>query len=181
MLLFHPCPKAIFSGLLSIHSLPSLCLFLGLLQPRCRTLHLALLNFMGLVQAHLSISHWMASLTFSLSNTPHSQVLHTASNFSLKPSSPVWQAYYQRCCSLLLTGGSHQLPVHQSSQNVSHGLNSLTSCCGTNPVTMICQTWRPFQTSNHREILIVYLCVNTWEHIPHTALIEINNACNRQK
>jgi len=39
-------PKSFSSRLLSSHSLPSLYLCLGLLWPRCRTLHLALLNFM---------------------------------------------------------------------------------------------------------------------------------------
>ena len=38
-------PKSFSSGLLSIHSLPSLYLCLGLSWPRCRTLHLAMLNF----------------------------------------------------------------------------------------------------------------------------------------
>ncbi|RMC15987.1 hypothetical protein DUI87_08194 [Hirundo rustica rustica] len=37
-------------------------------------------------------------------------------------------------------GGSHHPPVDQISPNVSHSLNCLTSCCSTNPVTMICQT-----------------------------------------
>ncbi|KAK4829612.1 hypothetical protein QYF61_005739 [Mycteria americana] len=47
-------PKSFSSGLLSIHSLPSLHLCLGLPRPMCRTLHLALLNFMRFAGAHLS-------------------------------------------------------------------------------------------------------------------------------
>jgi len=39
-------PKSLSSGLLSSHSLPNLYLCLGLPLPMCRTLHLALLNFM---------------------------------------------------------------------------------------------------------------------------------------
>jgi len=42
------------SGLLSSYSPPSLYLCLGLPRPTCRTLHLALLNFMLFTQAHLS-------------------------------------------------------------------------------------------------------------------------------
>jgi len=38
--------KSFSSGLLSVHSLPSLYLCLGLPQPICRTLHLALFSFM---------------------------------------------------------------------------------------------------------------------------------------
>ena len=56
----HDTPKYCSSGLLSIHSPPSLYLCLGLPQPICRTLHLALLRFEVLtgpplksVQVHL--------------------------------------------------------------------------------------------------------------------------------
>ena len=38
--------KSFSAGLLSIHSLSSLYLCLGLPQPMCRTFHLALFNFM---------------------------------------------------------------------------------------------------------------------------------------
>ena len=51
------------AGLLSIHSLPNLSLCLGLPRPMCRTLHLALLNFLMFAQAHISSqsrSLWMA-------------------------------------------------------------------------------------------------------------------------
>lgn len=40
--------------LFSNHSLPNLCLYLGLIGLRCRTLQLALLNYVRLTQAHLS-------------------------------------------------------------------------------------------------------------------------------
>lgn len=47
-------PKSFSSGLLSITFLPSLEVFLGLLGPRCRTLHFALLISMSFASAHLS-------------------------------------------------------------------------------------------------------------------------------
>ncbi|KAK4831169.1 hypothetical protein QYF61_015639 [Mycteria americana] len=68
-------PKSFSSGLLSIHSLPSLYLCLGLPRPMCRTLHLALLNFMRFTWSHsssLSRSLWMASFPSSVSVAPHS-------------------------------------------------------------------------------------------------------------
>jgi len=83
-------PKSFSSGLLSIHSLPSLYLYLGLPQPRCRTLHLALLNLMRLTQAHLSSlsrSLWMASLPSSMSATSRSLVL--SANMLRVPSVPL--------------------------------------------------------------------------------------------
>ena len=46
--------QVFFPGLPSIHSPPSLYLCLGLPWSRCRTLYLALLNFMSFTQAHLS-------------------------------------------------------------------------------------------------------------------------------
>ncbi|PKU44834.1 werner syndrome atp-dependent helicase isoform x4 [Limosa lapponica baueri] len=47
-------PKSFSSGLLSIHSLPKEnCL--GLPSPICRTLHLALLNFMRFALAHMPV------------------------------------------------------------------------------------------------------------------------------
>ena len=73
-----PPPKSFSSGLLSICSLPSLYLYLELPWPRCRTLHLALLNFMRFTQAHLSSlsrSLWMAFLPSSVWTTPHNLVL----------------------------------------------------------------------------------------------------------
>lgn len=60
------------SGLVLIHSLPSLCL--GLPWPCCRILHLALLNFMRVAQTQLSSlsrSCWMVSIPSSVSTTPH--------------------------------------------------------------------------------------------------------------
>jgi len=65
------------SGLLSIHSPPSLDLSLGCPRPVCRTLPLALLNFRRFAWAHLSSlprSLWMAALPSSLSTAPHSSV-----------------------------------------------------------------------------------------------------------
>ena len=47
-------PKSFSSGLFSSHFLFNLYLCLGSCQSRCRTLHLALLNFMRLAWAHLS-------------------------------------------------------------------------------------------------------------------------------
>ena len=70
-------PKSFLVGLLSIHSPPSLHLFLVLPWPMCWTLHLALLNFMRFTQAHLSSlsrSLWVASLPSSVSTASHSLV-----------------------------------------------------------------------------------------------------------
>ena len=70
-------PKSSFSGLLSIHSPPSLYLCLGLPQPMCRTLHLTLLNLVRFAQAHfliLSRSLWVTSFFSSVSTAPHSLV-----------------------------------------------------------------------------------------------------------
>jgi len=58
-------PNSSTPGLLSSHSALILCLCLGLPRPTCRTLHLALLNFMTLTRTHLSslsISFWIAHL-----------------------------------------------------------------------------------------------------------------------
>lgn len=55
------------SGLHSIHFVLSLYLCLGLHQPRCRSLHGDLLNFMKIAQGHLSSlsrSLWVGSLPF---------------------------------------------------------------------------------------------------------------------
>jgi len=70
--------KSFSSGLLSIHSLPSLYLCLGLPQPMCLTLHVTMLNFMRFARAHLSSlsrSLWTISLPSSVSTAPHSLVL----------------------------------------------------------------------------------------------------------
>lgn len=69
------CPK-----LLSIYSLLSLYLCLGLPQPRCSTLYLALLNFMWFAQvlfSSLSRPFWMAAISFCVSPAPHCLVLLT--------------------------------------------------------------------------------------------------------
>jgi len=66
-------PKSFSSGLLSIPSSPSLYCYQRLLQPRCRTLLLALLNLMRFTRAHLSSlsrSLWMASLPSGVSTAP---------------------------------------------------------------------------------------------------------------
>ncbi|XP_074718070.1 cytochrome b5 reductase 4 isoform X1 [Strix uralensis] len=68
-------PKFSSAGLLAIHSSPSLYLCLGLPRPMCRTLHLALLNFVRFARAHLSSlsrSLWMTSLPSSVSTALHS-------------------------------------------------------------------------------------------------------------
>jgi len=70
-------PKSFSSGLVSSHSPPSLYRCLGLPRPRCRTLHLALLNFRMLAWVHpsgCSRSLWMASLSSSVSIAPLSLV-----------------------------------------------------------------------------------------------------------
>ena len=62
-------PKSFSSGLLSIHSLLSLYLWLGLPRPRCRTLYLALLNLIRFARAHLSSLFsflWVVSLPSSV-------------------------------------------------------------------------------------------------------------------
>ncbi|KAK4815290.1 hypothetical protein QYF61_026195 [Mycteria americana] len=78
-LFIHHLPQSFSSGLLSIHSPPSLYLCLALPQPMCRTLHLALLKLMRFTWAHLSSlsrSLWMAPLPSSMSTAPHSLVLY---------------------------------------------------------------------------------------------------------
>ena len=68
--------------------------------------------------------------------------------FSLKHSSPAWQADDWRCSSLSLSDGPHQPPVEQFSQSDSHELSSRNPACGTSPVA-ICWFVRfhwPFQT-----------------------------------
>ena len=65
------------SPLLSTHSTPSLYPCLGLSRPRCSTLHLAMLNFMGFAWAHsssLSRALWTASRPSRVSTTPLSFV-----------------------------------------------------------------------------------------------------------
>lgn len=66
-----PLPYSSFSSkLLSIHSLPSLYLCLGFPQPRCRALHLTLLNLLRFSQTYLSSlprDLWRASLPSTIS------------------------------------------------------------------------------------------------------------------
>jgi len=74
-------PKSSSSRLLLIHSSCSLYWYLRLPLIRCRTLHLALLNFRRHTQFHissLSKSHLMASLPSSVSTGPH--VLASSTN-----------------------------------------------------------------------------------------------------
>ena len=65
--------RSFSSGLLSVHSLPSLYLGLGLPWPLWRTLHLALMKFMRFTQVHLSslsCSLWMAFLLSNMKTAP---------------------------------------------------------------------------------------------------------------
>ena len=65
-------PKSFSSGLLSSHSQPNLYLCLSVPQSRCRTLHLALLNFMRLAWAHfLSLSRSLGYHPFPLACQLH--------------------------------------------------------------------------------------------------------------
>lgn len=69
-------------GLLTVYSLPSLYLCLGLPKLRCRILHLALFNFLRFLQAHvssLSSSLWMTSLPSNVLIILHSLVSSTKS------------------------------------------------------------------------------------------------------
>lgn len=62
--------KSFVTGLLSVSSSPSLYVCLGLPQPYCSTLRLALLNLIRFTQfhfVHLSRSFWMATLPSLLS------------------------------------------------------------------------------------------------------------------
>ena len=71
-------PKSFSAGLLSNHSPPSLYWYWRLPRPRCRTLHLALLNLMRFTPVHFSSLWrplWMASLPCSVSTAPLSSVL----------------------------------------------------------------------------------------------------------
>lgn len=66
--------KVLSVRVLPVHSPPTMYLCLGLPQPRCRTLHLALLDFMRFVQVHLSNlsrSLCMASLPFNVLTTSY--------------------------------------------------------------------------------------------------------------
>ena len=78
--LFTGTTKPLSSWLRSLSSSPSLYSCLGLPQPRCNTLRLALLNFMLFARAQLSslpTSLCMASLPFSMSTTLHNSISHT--------------------------------------------------------------------------------------------------------
>jgi len=94
-------PKSSSSGLLSIHSLPSLYLRLGLPRPMCRTLHLALLNLLRFAQAHLSSlsrSLWMVSRPSGMSTAPLSLVslANLPTNLDEQNSVSVFVSSY--CC-----------------------------------------------------------------------------------
>ena len=81
-------PKSFSSELLSSHSLPNLYLCLVFPFSRCRTLHLALLNFMRLAWAHLSSlsrSLWIASLPSSMSTTTQLGVICKLVESTLNP------------------------------------------------------------------------------------------------
>lgn len=66
-------PSPSFQNCSSFHSSPSLCSCLGLPWPRCRTLHLPILDFMMFPQVTLS-SLWMVSPHSSKSTALHSSV-----------------------------------------------------------------------------------------------------------
>ncbi|KAK4811770.1 LOW QUALITY PROTEIN: hypothetical protein QYF61_005338 [Mycteria americana] len=86
----HQYPQVLSTGLLAIHSSPSLYPRLGLPRLRCMTLPLALLNFMSFARAHLSSlsrSLWMASLPSRVSTTPLSLV--SSANLLRVPSVPL--------------------------------------------------------------------------------------------
>ena len=82
--------KSFSLGLLSIHSLSSLHLCLGLPWPICSTLHLALLKFMGFTQAHLSSlsgSFWIAACSLQHVNcTIHLGVVGKLAEGALNPT-----------------------------------------------------------------------------------------------
>lgn len=66
-------PSSFSTKLLSIQSVPNLSYCMVLCQPRCRALHLPLLNFMRSPPAHFSSltrSIWVAALPSSVSATP---------------------------------------------------------------------------------------------------------------
>ena len=70
-------PRSLSTELLSSRSTPSLYWCMGLFLPRCRTLHLPLLNFIRFLSAQLSSlsrSHWMAAQAAGVSTTPPSFV-----------------------------------------------------------------------------------------------------------
>lgn len=82
-------PKSFFTGLLSIHYLPSLYLCFRLLCPMCRTLYMALLNCMQFACSHLSSlsrSRWAASLPTSVTTRPHSLVSGKYGESALNPT-----------------------------------------------------------------------------------------------
>jgi len=94
-------PKSFYSGLLSSHSPPSLYLYLGLPQPRCRTFHLALLNFMRLAWAHLSNqsrSHPSGVSTASLSLVSSAELLQELSVPLSTPPTKILSLHV--CCSM---------------------------------------------------------------------------------
>ena len=70
-------PRSLCTELLSSRSAPSLYWCMGLFFPRCRTLHLPLLNLIRFLSAQLSSlssSHWMAAQPSGVSTTPPSLV-----------------------------------------------------------------------------------------------------------
>ena len=86
-------PKPLSSEVLSIPSSRSLYCYRGLPQPRCRTLHVALLSLMRLTQAHsssLSRSLWIASLpSIAINCTIQLGVTCKLSEVSFKHSTPL--------------------------------------------------------------------------------------------
>ena len=70
-------PRSLSAELLSSRSTPSLYWCMGLFLPRCRTVHLPLLNLIRFLSAQLSSlsrSRWLAAQPASVSTTPPSFV-----------------------------------------------------------------------------------------------------------
>lgn len=83
-------PKCFSSGLLPIPSLLSLYLCLGLHQPRCNTLHLALLICMVFTREHLSsLSRFPCTASFPSSMSIAPQSLMSSANLLNRHSIPL--------------------------------------------------------------------------------------------
>ena len=112
--------KSFSSGLLSSHSLLNLYLCLGLSWPRCRTLHLAWLNFMRLVWAHLSSlsrSLWIASLPSHISYT----------NLITQKASSRSERIYLRDVNLASVMGHPIVKIWNKMKRISEGMRKGTS------------------------------------------------------
>lgn len=125
-------PKSFTWWLLSIHFPPSLYLCLELPQPGCRTLHLALLNFIRFEQAHLSRlskSLWMASIPSTVSWLHHS-VECSLQTFLKVQSIPLFTSLTKmlNCASPLRDTTCHWSPPrHDHNSECDHPANSLST------------------------------------------------------